>query len=252
LTQAVTPTHRVPYDGLPAWTDADASTAPAATLDPGLEVQVLTRWGDWAYIRCANNWSAWVDGRRLHPMVSSTVSVTGQAAATPPAAAYENPSAAAAPIPRTSHSGHSGAPSVNVGGRNIPITPALGGALVVVVGSLLDWVKDAGNSFDVRLMFLFSRSSTAMSGLRLGHVVLIAAAAAVAFAVARPEGREVKVIGTAIGGLTLLFVVQLQRSLSDFGNSDVGLTTVLGAGVYITGIGALLMPLRMPRSAGRG
>ena len=81
--QSVTPTHMVPQAGLPAWTDADASTTPAAHLDPGLEVQVLTRWGDWAYIRCSNNWSAWVDGRRLHPLAAAQIAYQGASASAP-------------------------------------------------------------------------------------------------------------------------------------------------------------------------
>ena len=59
-------THYVPDDGLTAWESPDASSAPAAMLDPALDVMVI-EWLDngWAKVRCSNNWDAWVDGRRL-------------------------------------------------------------------------------------------------------------------------------------------------------------------------------------------
>src|SRR5262245_44075422 len=60
-----TQTHVVPTEGLPAWPGPDGSTAPVATLDPGLDVMVLERRADWAFVRCSNGWEAWVDGRRL-------------------------------------------------------------------------------------------------------------------------------------------------------------------------------------------
>ena len=59
------PTHVVPAAGLPAWTDPDPLAAPAARLDPGLDVVVDRREGDWAHVICSNGWAAWVDGRLL-------------------------------------------------------------------------------------------------------------------------------------------------------------------------------------------
>ncbi|MER5928706.1 hypothetical protein [Streptomyces sp. NPDC002054] len=58
------PTHVVPPDGLPAWEGPDPSR-PTSALDPFLPVELLARRGEWGEIRCANGWSAWVDGRLL-------------------------------------------------------------------------------------------------------------------------------------------------------------------------------------------
>jgi hypothetical protein len=58
-------THAVPAEGLPAWAGPDGSAAPAANLDPGLDVMLIESRGDWAHVRCSNGWEAWVDGRRL-------------------------------------------------------------------------------------------------------------------------------------------------------------------------------------------
>ncbi|QTD96357.1 hypothetical protein [Streptomyces cyanogenus] len=58
------PTHVVPPHGLPAW-EAPDPARPTVPLDPLLPVQLVERRGDWGYIRCANGWAAWVDGRLL-------------------------------------------------------------------------------------------------------------------------------------------------------------------------------------------
>ncbi|MFB7507361.1 hypothetical protein [Streptomyces broussonetiae] len=58
------PTHVVPPRGMPAW-EAPDPARPTVPLDPLLPVQLLERRGDWGRIRCANGWSAWVDGRHL-------------------------------------------------------------------------------------------------------------------------------------------------------------------------------------------
>jgi hypothetical protein len=74
-TVAVAPTetgpfatsHVVPGHGLPAWARPDPTGLAVATLDPWLPVQVLRWWGEWAHIRCANGWEAWVNGSLLVP-----------------------------------------------------------------------------------------------------------------------------------------------------------------------------------------
>lgn len=58
------PTHVVPQDGLSAWEAPDVNR-PTTPLDALLPVQLVDRLGDWARIVCANDWSAWVDGRLL-------------------------------------------------------------------------------------------------------------------------------------------------------------------------------------------
>lgn len=61
------PSHHVPWTGLPAWPTTNAGPEPVATLDPDLDVEVLEWSGDWARVRCRNDWEAWVDGRQLVP-----------------------------------------------------------------------------------------------------------------------------------------------------------------------------------------
>ncbi len=61
-------THVVPKKGLPAWATPDPTYPPAARLDPGLGIQLVTWWGEWAHIRCSNGWEAWVNGRLLKPV----------------------------------------------------------------------------------------------------------------------------------------------------------------------------------------
>ncbi|MFE0516067.1 hypothetical protein [Streptomyces sp. NPDC058964] len=63
-TPGFRPTHVVPPYGMPAWETPDPAR-PTVPLDPLLPVQLVERRGDWGHIRCANGWSAWVDGRYL-------------------------------------------------------------------------------------------------------------------------------------------------------------------------------------------
>jgi hypothetical protein len=79
---AYSPTHVVPATGLPAWPVPDGTGVPAATLDPGLDVEVTERRADWAHIKCSNGWEAWVDGRRLVEM-GATATASSSAASQP-------------------------------------------------------------------------------------------------------------------------------------------------------------------------
>lgn len=67
------PTHLAPEQGMPAWAVPDTSHAPVARIDPGVELQLLERRGNWAHVVRNNGWDAWVDGRvlkELTPRVS--------------------------------------------------------------------------------------------------------------------------------------------------------------------------------------
>src|SRR5436190_1308183 len=90
-------THVVPTEGLPAWAGPDGSAAPAATLDPGLDVMLLEQRAEWAHVRCSNGWEAWVDARRL--VVSAPAPATAPTPAPPPPAQAAPPPPAAAPPP---------------------------------------------------------------------------------------------------------------------------------------------------------
>ncbi len=60
-----TPTHKVPMQGMTSWAAADPKAPETAKLDPGLELEVVERLGDWAHVRASNGWMGWVDGRAL-------------------------------------------------------------------------------------------------------------------------------------------------------------------------------------------
>ena len=59
------PTHLAPAGGMPAWSTPVGAGVPTARIDAGVELQVLTRAGQWAHIVCSNGWSAWVDGAAM-------------------------------------------------------------------------------------------------------------------------------------------------------------------------------------------
>jgi hypothetical protein len=66
---AFTATHRVPAGGMPAWERPDPKLAVTATIAGGLLVQRLEQRRDgWAHVVCDNQWSAWVDGRKLEAL----------------------------------------------------------------------------------------------------------------------------------------------------------------------------------------
>ncbi|MDX3452215.1 hypothetical protein PV396_09730 [Streptomyces sp. ME02-8801-2C] len=75
------PTHVVPQGGLAAWEEPDPAR-PTVPLDALLPVELVERRGDWGQVRCANGWSAWIDGRLL-------------------VAVPQDPPAAGAPLART-------------------------------------------------------------------------------------------------------------------------------------------------------
>ncbi|MFH1475475.1 MAG: PrsW family intramembrane metalloprotease [Chloroflexota bacterium] len=59
------PTHRVPDEGMAAWSAPDPTLPPIVTLGGRLELVVAERAGDWARVVAVNTWTGWVDGRRL-------------------------------------------------------------------------------------------------------------------------------------------------------------------------------------------
>jgi RsiW-degrading membrane proteinase PrsW (M82 family) len=61
------PTHLAPSGGIVAWASPVPSQPPVAVLPAWLELTLESRAGDWAQVRAANGWRAWVDGRLLVP-----------------------------------------------------------------------------------------------------------------------------------------------------------------------------------------
>jgi len=60
---AFEPTHAAPAAGLKTWVAPGGEPAP--DLPGGMEVELAERQGDWARVVCSNEWSTWVDARRL-------------------------------------------------------------------------------------------------------------------------------------------------------------------------------------------
>ncbi|MDI9941724.1 SH3 domain-containing protein, partial [Rhodococcus sp. IEGM 1351] len=75
---------------MPAWSAPDPDGAPVARLDPGVELHLLERTGDWAHIICTNGWSAWVDGRTMEEPLTG-------APTTPPRSQQVHPTAWSSP-----------------------------------------------------------------------------------------------------------------------------------------------------------
>ncbi len=137
--------HVVNGYGAPAWTEADAASASAPPLDPGLPVQVLESWGEWARVRCENGWETWTDGRTLRTIAAPTASAPG----------------------RTTE-------------RSAVIVSFA--ASVAVVGAFLPWYSGGGfsvNAFDLPLWGLIAHSSSG-GGIKAGFVVCLCGLAVVA------------------------------------------------------------------------
>jgi hypothetical protein len=255
------PVYRVPVGGIPAWVGTDATEAPAARLDQGLEVIVTERWGDWANIRCSNGWTAWVDGRALEPLgvAGSSADPTG-------------PSGLSGQLGLSGQSGRAGSPTrsgrggprpgrptasflgwskqVVVAGRTIEVGVPVVGAGVALVGSMLDWVSVPGvsaSSFDVKLNFLTSPKSTP-SGPDLGIVLLVLVVGFGWSVVTDRRPRERRWCGGAVAAVAVTYALQMNSWLSQFpADQRPGWIETLGLGVWATLVGGILMSLPSTR-----
>jgi len=246
-------THVVPTEGLPAWAAPDGSVAPAANLDPGLDVMLIESRGDWAYVRCSNGWEAWVDGRRLivsapTPTTAPTPVPTPSAPPTqpaPPSAAWGAPGAATPPpgVPRPT-------PGFQIGAG--PIVALVGG-LLYFIASWLSWlhfefrgtgsVTQSFTAYDIPAHFLLDSRSNA-GGLSLGIVIAFFGFACLAAAVLSATNRRLGLLSVIAGGAALLvvvlFLVQTRYIIDALGPSfESGFFSVLRFGVYIALLGAI-------------
>ena len=124
------------------------------------------------------------------------------------------------------------------------ITALIAGGLVVV-GAFMAWVEGAPfNSFDVKLLALFSNTATTGPGLGLA---LLAGAAAIGIAPFAPGMRMLGLLGgLGVAILTLLYIFRLSE-----GTSIGTALGALGIGTWITlggGIGALIAASRRSSS----
>jgi hypothetical protein len=271
-------THVVPTEGLPAWAGPDGSAAPAANLDPGLDVMVLVEQGAWAHIRCSNGWEAWVDVRRLvvsapapaaapapaPPRPAATPSRPSQGsppaqtdptstAATPPtptqtgppSAAWDAPGAAAAAgVPRPP------SPEFQIGAG--PVVALIGGLLYFIAGWLA-WLRFAFggttsvtqsfSAYDIPAHFLLDSRSES-GGLSLGVVVAFFGFACVAAAVLSATNRRLGLLSVIAGGaaflVVVLFLIQTRYIIDALGPAfETGYFSVLRFGAYIAFLGAI-------------
>jgi hypothetical protein len=258
-------THVVPTEGVPAWAGPDASAAPAANLDPGLDVMVLEEQGAWAHIRCSNGWEAWVDVRRL--VVSAPAPATAPNAAPPPpqqtaptpttpppptptqtgppSAAWGTPGAGApAGVPRPP------SPGFQIGAG--PIVALVGGLLYFIAG-WLSWLRFAFSgttsvtqsfsAYDIPAHFLLDSQSES-GGLSLGLVIAFFGFACLAAAVLSATNRSLGLLSIVAGGaaflVVVLFLIQTRYIIDALGPAfETGFFSVLRFGAYIAFVGAI-------------
>lgn len=221
-------THVVPATGMRTWAEP-GDALPGPSLDPGLHVQLVRMWGDWAHIGCDNGWTAWVDARHLVPAGA--------------------PAGAARSAPSTSSRN---APSAPQGQRFVTPSkatwPVSAGAAAVALGAFLPWFDlGAGlptqSAFDGALKYLVDYENPG-TGLRIGLALLLIAGGA--FVARHMRGWEKAVRPLAAAGVAIcaVFVVQTQRLLGaaeDVGGVAPGVLDVVGVGVWISLAGAALL-----------
>ena len=269
-------THVVPTEGLPAWSGPDGSVAPAANLDPGLDVMLIEEQGAWAHVRCSNGWEAWVDGRRL--VASAPARVTAPTPAPPPPAATPPPPPQAAPPPPQAAPAPSapptqpgppsaawGAPGAAgaappgvprpTGGSQIGAGPivALVGGLLYFIASWLAWlhfefrgtgsVTQSFSAYDIPAHFLLDSRSES-GGLSLGIVIAFFGFACLAAAVLSATNGRLGLLSVIAGGAALLvvvlFLVQTRYIIDALGPAfESGYFSVLRFGAYIALLGAI-------------
>jgi hypothetical protein len=176
-------------------------------------VAVVARQGDWTRVLCSNGWSAWVDGRDLTPLSAASVPAATPAAGHPAVA------------------GHAG----------LAFSPALIGAAAVALGALLGWTRGQGlgaNSLDIPLLSLIDFKASD-SAVKVGFLVLGLAAAGVAGSLQPSRAWLKKVAGIGAVVVSVLFIVQIQRVISQIGAGSV--FSVLGLGVPLTLAGGLVL-----------
>jgi hypothetical protein len=267
-------THVVPTEGLPAWAGPDGSAAPAANLDPGLDVMVLVEQGPWGHIRCSNGWEAWVDVRRLVVSAPAPATAPPPPAATPPPPSQVSPPAQTAQTPTTAPPPtptQAGPPSAAWGApgaaaaAGVPRPPSPGlqigaGPIVALIGGLLyfiaGWlawlrfafggttsVTQSFSAYDIPAHFLLDSRSES-GGLSLGIVIAFFGFACLAAAVLSATNRSLGLLSIVAGGaaflVVVLFLIQTRYIIDALGPAfETGFFSVLRFGAYIAFLGAL-------------
>ena len=270
---AYEPTHDVPASGLPAFAEPDATPGAAAQLVPGLDVQLLERQDDWAYIECSNGWKAWVNGTLLvaraaapppphapAPEPTPPPSPTPEPAPpTPPVAEPAPPAPAPAPsAPSGAWAAPSAAAAAAPTGRGLRLGPgqivALVGAALVLISGWLNWADVEGGFTASAYKFpaAFLKDNTVDipdSGMNLGVLILLIVAVCVVGALVA-QVRWLTVVGGVLAllvGAVFLYQVRLLADEVDFGVFDLAgyapILTIFG-GIVATVGGAFALAQR--------
>ncbi|HMF03850.1 MAG TPA: hypothetical protein VKH17_03475 [Acidimicrobiia bacterium] len=263
-----TQTHVVPTEGLPAWAGPDGSVAPAANLDPGLDVMLLDRRGEWAYIRCSNGWEAWVDGRRLMMSASAPSTAWEQAPApAPPPSANAPPTPAPTDTVATAPPAQPGPPPAARGASAAGARPGAGGfrigpgqivalvgGFVFFVSSWMQWLhvsvsfgrRSASisySSYKIPAHFLVDSQSN-QGGLGLGILIAFLGVACIAGALLSGLRQPLGILTIVAGGVSfvvmVLFFVQTSYAIDALPASfEKGYFSVLRYGAIIAMLGAI-------------
>jgi hypothetical protein len=267
-------THAVPATGLPAWPVPDGSGPPAATLDPGLDIQVFERRADWAHVRCSNGWEAWIDGRDLVALGVSPVApppVPDAPTPTPPAempvpmpiapaptAHADAPApmpiapgvpavaAATAPAPggaRDAWAAGAAPPSrrVEIGAPQLLV---LAGSVLVIVATFLPWLelgRSDFNAFKVPVNFL-GDGTTEEGAVKIGVVLAVLAGLGIVSVFLRPVRWFGIVTGVLVLAVGARFIMEVGPLLDELEGSEFSADRfdVVKFGVYVVLVGGLL------------
>jgi len=203
-----TPTHRVPSAGMRAWAEPDPSQQPVTRLESGVELVVAEQRGDWARVVGSNDWTGWIDARRLQEM----------------GAASANSS------------------TVNLGGIDLRPLPLIGAA-ALLLSAFLPWVSGftSVNSLDVALSFLWDLN--AAGSPYLGWVIIGIAVIALALAVMKkPNPQLLRLMGFLAVAITGAFLFQMYRGITDSGGTFGDVFDFLGIAPWVSlGAGVVLV-----------
>ena len=210
------PTHRVPSTGMDSWPQPDPSASAGPRIGGGLDVQVVDRLGDWAKVTFDNGWTAWVDGRLLVARVGAA-----PAARPTPAAAGAFDLQAILADRKKAFAG--------------------GGALLVLLSSVLPWFRTGGSksSFGIPIKFLFDYKLPTFNGPKIGWLLLALAVAVVVTVVKNADERIVTGSGILATAIAVVYVIQLQRAVS--ATPGASLPDFIGIGAVLAAAGGLLV-----------
>jgi hypothetical protein len=128
--------------------------------------------------------------------------------------------------------------------RRFNVTPAPIGAALVLIGSVLSWIRIAGakgSAFKVPIKFLVDYKTESGSGIKVGLLLLAIAIVAGVFCILPGQVTIRRVLGGVAIAIALLYTLQLQRALSAAGKGAPSLFSALGFGVIIVLLGAIAL-----------